>query len=113
MDATLGLGGHAAAIAGAIGPAGELLGFDRDPAAFAAAQQRLQALENGPKLRLWNAAFSEAASEVERHSLDGLLADFGVSSMQLDEAGRGFSFQAEGRWTCVWIRAAARPPNKW
>jgi 16S rRNA (cytosine1402-N4)-methyltransferase len=51
---------------------------------------------DGPKLRLWNAAFSEAASEVEPHSLDGLLADFGLSSMQLGEAERGFSFQADG-----------------
>jgi 16S rRNA (cytosine1402-N4)-methyltransferase len=96
MDATLGLGGHASAIAQAIGAEGELLGFDRDTTAFAAAQQRLQAIPGGPKLRLWNAAFSQAAGEVEPHSLDGLLADFGVSSMQLDEAARGFSFQADG-----------------
>jgi 16S rRNA (cytosine1402-N4)-methyltransferase len=97
MDATLGLGGHAARIAQAIGAQGELLGFDRDPAAFAKAKSRLEELGvDGPKLRLWNAAFSEAASEVEPHSLDGLLADFGLSSMQLGEAERGFSFQADG-----------------
>jgi 16S rRNA (cytosine1402-N4)-methyltransferase len=96
MDATLGLGGHASAIAAAIGEKGELLGFDRDETAFTAAQARLESLEHGPKLRLWNAAFSEAADHVEPHSLDGILADFGVSSMQLDDAARGFSFQADG-----------------
>ncbi len=96
MDATVGLGGHASAIAAVLGPEGELLGFDRDETAFTAAQARLQAMENSPKLRLWNAAFTDAATEVEPHSLDGLLADFGVSSMQLDDAARGFSFQADG-----------------
>ena len=101
MDATLGLGGHASAIAKAIGASGELLGFDRDPVAFAMAQSKLQQLgadapQNAPKLQLFNAAFSEAARGIEPHSLDGLLADFGVSSMQLNEAARGFSFQAEG-----------------
>ena len=96
MDATLGLGGHAAAIAAAIGVQGELIGFDRDPVAFASSQARLEKLEGKPKLRLWNAAFSEAAKEIAPHSLDGMLADFGVSSLQLGEASRGFSFQAEG-----------------
>jgi 16S rRNA (cytosine1402-N4)-methyltransferase len=96
MDATLGLGGHAAAIAAAIGAQGELLGFDRDPVAFESAQARLEQLEGRPKLRLWNAAFSEAAKEIAPHSLDGMLADFGVSSLQLGEANRGFSFQADG-----------------
>jgi len=96
MDATLGLGGHAAAIVAAIGVQGELIGFDRDPVAFASSQARLEKLEGKPKLRLWNAAFSEAAKEIAPHSLDGMLADFGVSSLQLGEASRGFSFQAEG-----------------
>ena len=96
MDATLGLGGHASGIAERIGGSGRLYGFDRDPAAFEAASERLQKLADAPELVLSNEPFSSAAQVVPPESLDGLLADFGVSSMQFDEAGRGFSFQAEG-----------------
>ena len=101
MDATLGLGGHSSAIARTLGGKGKLICFDRDPEAMAKAQQRLNGIaeELGsemPKVRYVPRAFSEAAEEVEPGSLDGLLADFGVSSLQLDEAHRGFSFRAEG-----------------
>ena len=97
MDATLGYAGHATAIAKAIGKEGELLGFDRDPATFEIARGRLEGLgEGSPNLRLRNEPFSAAGREVEPGSLDGLLADFGVNSAQLREAGRGFSFQADG-----------------
>jgi 16S rRNA (cytosine1402-N4)-methyltransferase len=97
MDATLGYAGHATAIAKAIGKEGELLGFDRDPATFAIARGRLEGLGEGtPNLRLRNEPFSAAGREVEPGTLDGLLADFGVNSAQLREAGRGFSFQADG-----------------
>ena len=100
-DATLGLGGHSAAIARRLGGAGQLICFDRDPEAMASAQARLGALaeELGsemPQVRYIAKAFSEAASEIAPASLDGLLADFGVSSLQLDEAHRGFSFRADG-----------------
>src|ERR1700761_7289830 len=100
-DATLGLGGHSAAIARRLGAAGKLICFDRDPEAMAKAQARLAALAEElqgdmPEVRYVPRAFSEAASEIEPGSLDGLLADFGVSSLQLDEAHRGFSFRADG-----------------
>ena len=101
MDATLGLGGHSSVIARKLGGAGKLICFDRDPEAMAKAQQRLNEVveELGPEMpemQYVPRAFSEAAEEVEKGSLDGLLADFGVSSLQLDEAHRGFSFRAEG-----------------
>jgi 16S rRNA (cytosine1402-N4)-methyltransferase len=101
VDATLGLGGHSAAIARRLGGSGKLICFDRDPDAMAKAQARLAALaeELGaemPAVRYVPKAFSEAANEIEPGSLDGLLADFGVSSLQLDEAHRGFSFRADG-----------------
>lgn len=101
VDATLGLAGHSSEIARRLGPKGTLIGFDRDPEAMKLAQANLAAVgeELGsemPKLRLVPKAFSEAANEIEPASLDGLLADFGVSSLQLDEAHRGFSFRSEG-----------------
>src|SRR6266478_3434108 len=100
-DATLGLAGHSTAIAKRLGGKGKLIGFDRDPEAMEAARVRLEEVraelgEEMPEVVLVAKAFSEAASEIEPGSLDGLLADFGVSSLQLDEAHRGFSFRSEG-----------------
>jgi 16S rRNA (cytosine1402-N4)-methyltransferase len=100
-DATLGLAGHSSEIARRLGPKGTLIGFDRDPEAMELAKARLEELraELGsqmPEIRLVSKAFSEAASEIRPGSLDGLLADFGVSSLQLDEAHRGFSFRTDG-----------------
>ncbi len=100
-DATLGLGGHTAAIARRLGGSGTLIAFDRDPEAMAEAQQRLALLaeELGPEMpviRYIARPFSAIAEELPPASLDGLLADFGVSSLQLDRPHRGFSFRAEG-----------------
>jgi 16S rRNA (cytosine1402-N4)-methyltransferase len=100
-DATLGLGGHSAAIARRLGPEGRLICFDRDPQAMVLAKAQLDEVraELGsemPEVRFEPKAFSEAAAVIEPGSLDGLLADFGVSSLQLDEAHRGFSFRSEG-----------------
>jgi 16S rRNA (cytosine1402-N4)-methyltransferase len=101
VDATLGLAGHASAIARKLGGTGKLIGFDRDPQAMELAKARLEELrvELGsemPEVVYEPRAFSEAAGVIEPGSLDGLLADFGVSSLQLDEAHRGFSFRSDG-----------------
>jgi 16S rRNA (cytosine1402-N4)-methyltransferase len=101
VDATLGLAGHSSAIAKRLGGKGKLIGFDRDPEAMADAKVRLDEVkaelgEEMPEVVYVAKAFSEAASEIEPGSLDGLLADFGVSSLQLDEAHRGFSFRTDG-----------------
>lgn len=97
-DGTLGLAGHSSAIARQLGPEGTLIGFDRDPQALAIAAARLETLRDElgsemPNVRLIGQAFSTAVDVLEAGSLDGLLADFGVSSLQLDEAERGFSFR--------------------
>ena len=101
VDATLGNAGHASEIARRLGPEGTLIGFDRDPQAMELAKQRLEALREElgaemPRVVLHDVEFSQAGEMLAGEKVDGLLADFGVSSMQFDEAHRGFSFQAEG-----------------
>jgi 16S rRNA (cytosine1402-N4)-methyltransferase len=101
VDATLGLGGHATAVVRELGGAGHFIGFDRDPDALELARGRFQALgeelgEQMPQWALHGEPFSDMSRYIAEGSLDGLLADFGVSSMQLDSAHRGFSFQADG-----------------
>src|SRR5215472_11938253 len=101
IDATLGLGGHSWEIAKRLGREGRLIGFDKDPAALERARERLSSpppelAADWPKVELVHASFAEVAEHVAPASVDGLLADLGVSSMQLEDAARGFSFQAEG-----------------
>ena len=100
-DCTLGLAGHAAEIIRRLGPRGKLVGFDRDPEALELAKARLDQVaaelkDQAPQITLIGEAFSSINRHVEPGSLDGILADFGVSSLQLDEARRGFSFMADG-----------------
>jgi 16S rRNA (cytosine1402-N4)-methyltransferase len=94
VDGTVGGGGHAAAILRASAPGGRVIGFDRDAAAIEAAGKRLAEFADRFELRRGN--FAELAERIERGSCDGVLLDLGVSSPQLDEAERGFSFQQEG-----------------
>jgi 16S rRNA (cytosine1402-N4)-methyltransferase len=101
IDATLGLGGHSWEIARRLGAQGHLIGFDKDPAALERARERLtkppaEWASDWPKVELVHASFAEVAEHVAAASADGLLADLGVSSMQLENAARGFSFQADG-----------------
>ncbi len=101
LDCTLGMAGHAEGIVRLLGSEGHLIGFDRDPEALELAKTRLAGVSNemgsqAPRLTLIGEAFSSVAEHVKPASLDGLLADFGVSSLQFDEAHRGFSFQADG-----------------
>jgi 16S rRNA (cytosine1402-N4)-methyltransferase len=97
VDATFGRGGHAARILESLGPDDRLLAIDRDPQAVAAAQQRFHA---EPRLLVVRAAFGSLASLVAAHgegrACRGILFDLGVSSPQLDDAARGFSFQHDG-----------------
>ena len=97
IDATVGLGGHAAAILEASAPNGRLLGLDADPQALAAARRRLEPF--GDRCRLERAWLDHAAAAAARHgfsAVDGVLCDLGVSSLQLDDPRRGFSFQQDG-----------------
>ena len=97
VDATYGRGGHSRMILERLGPGGRLLAFDRDPEAARAAAELLGKEE---RFEFVHAAFSQLAAELGVRGLagavDGLLFDIGVSSPQLDDAGRGFSFLREG-----------------
>jgi 16S rRNA (cytosine1402-N4)-methyltransferase len=107
----VGLGGHSYEIAKRLGAPGHLIGLDKDPAALKIAGERLLASGVGPQtsdlsgsrdeerdwpeVTLLHRSFASLAEDQDLRA-DGLLADIGVSSLQLDDAGRGFSFQAEG-----------------
>lgn len=97
VDATFGRGGHSARILDAIGPAGRLIAIDRDPQAIAAGQQRFSA---DPRVELVHAPFAELADVVADRAAGqpvlGVLLDLGVSSPQLDQPERGFSFSQDG-----------------
>src|ERR1035441_9885437 len=101
MDCTVGMAGHATAIARLLRAEGHLIGFDRDPEALELARVNLDRVcgelgSQAPKVTLTCEAFSSVAEHVQPASVDGLLADFGVSSLQLDEARLGFSLMADG-----------------
>jgi 16S rRNA (cytosine1402-N4)-methyltransferase len=96
VDATFGAGGYTRRLldAGAVVHA-----FDRDPDAIAAASAWPETVENPPRLILYHRRFSEMASALAKEgvaSVDGVVMDIGVSSMQLDQAGRGFAFSTDG-----------------
>ena len=94
VDGTVGGGGHAEAILEESNPDGRLVAFDRDDRAVAAAAKRLA--KYGDRLELHRASFLQMAMCLSKASCDGVLLDLGVSTPQLEEAERGFSFQAEG-----------------
>jgi 16S rRNA (cytosine1402-N4)-methyltransferase len=112
IDATVGLGGHSYEIAKRLGAPGHLIGLDKDPAALRIVGSRLSAFafrrksnpETGsrepdsdwPEITLLHRSFAEIAEGVQTATADGILADLGVSSLQLEDPARGFSFQAEG-----------------
>ena len=96
VDATTGTGGHACEIARRL-TTGRLIGLDRDPRALEAARERLRPYER--RVILVHAEFSkigEVARSLKLPPLDGVLADLGVSSLQLDSPERGFSFRLAG-----------------
>ncbi|MBN2022352.1 MAG: 16S rRNA (cytosine(1402)-N(4))-methyltransferase RsmH [Pirellulales bacterium] len=95
VDGTLGGGGHARALAQRVGPDGCVIALDRDPAAIAAAETRLAGLN----IRLVQANFRdlpEVLTALDLPAVDGVLLDLGLSSDQLADAQRGFSFSADG-----------------
>ncbi|MBL4711411.1 MAG: 16S rRNA (cytosine(1402)-N(4))-methyltransferase RsmH [Gammaproteobacteria bacterium] len=97
IDATFGRGGHSQAILQQLDEAGRLIAFDQDPEAVAFARQQFS---DESRLIIEHCNFSQLAGVIAQHDLvgkiDGVLMDLGVSSPQLDDAGRGFSFLRSG-----------------
>ncbi len=95
VDATLGVGGHSAAIADRVGPSGRVIAFDRDPSMIALAHEKIA----GKPIDPVHAAFDQLAEVLDQEgitAIDGILADLGFCSDQIEHADRGFSFQREG-----------------
>lgn len=93
IDATLGLGGHTKAMLDITAPSGTVVGIERDARNLEAAKQNLQAY--GQRVRFINDSFGNLADQNLRQ-VDAVLFDLGISSVHVDEPGRGFSFQKEG-----------------
>lgn len=98
IDATFGRGGHSVQILERLGPEGRLMAIDQDPSAVAAAQFR--PFLDEPRFMIMSASFAELSALAKEQGwmgkVNGILMDLGVSSPQLDDAARGFSFRLEG-----------------
>jgi 16S rRNA (cytosine1402-N4)-methyltransferase len=114
VDATFGRGGHTALILQALGPEGRVLAIDRDPQAIAAGQRHFA---HEVRLTLAHASFADLAALVpahaHQHPCRGVLFDLGVSSPQLDDARRGFSFRADGPLDMRMDPTRGEPVSAW
>src|SRR5581483_192692 len=114
VDATFGRGGHTAQILQAVGGQGRVLAIDRDPQAIEAGRQRFP---NEVRLALVHASFADLGTLVPAHSngqpCRGVLFDLGVSSPQLDDSERGFSFRADGPLDMRMDPTRGEPVSAW
>lgn len=93
VDGTFGRGGHSRLILSKLGAQGQLWVFDKDPRAIAVAKDLAQ---NDARVRVIHDSFNTIAAHLSASSVDGVLLDLGVSSPQIDDASRGFSFRQDG-----------------
>ena len=114
VDATFGRGGHTALILEALGPEGRVLALDRDPQAVAAGQRHFA---HEVRLTLAHASFADLAALVpahaHQHPCRGVLFDLGVSSPQLEDPRRGFSFRADGPLDMRMDPTRGEPVSAW
>ena len=114
VDATFGRGGHTALILQALGREGRVLALDRDPAAIAAGRRRFA---DEVRLTLVHSPFADIAACVQTHAYGrpcrGVLFDLGVSSPQLDDPARGFSFRADGPLDMRMDPTRGEPVSAW
>jgi 16S rRNA (cytosine1402-N4)-methyltransferase len=115
VDATFGRGGHSAAILSRLGPAGRLIAIDRDPAAVAAAM-RWRDETGDARIDVAHSRFSGIGAVLDTRGIDrvdGVLMDLGVSSPQLDDASRGFSFREDGPLDMRMDPTQGEPASEW
>ena len=117
VDGTFGRGGHAGAILERLGPQGQLLAIDKDPQAVAAAKERFGA---DPRFTIAQGSFTqlgrlvkERKQQSETGGVDGVLLDLGVSSPQLDDPERGFSFRHDGELDMRMDPGAGQSAAEW
>jgi 16S rRNA (cytosine1402-N4)-methyltransferase len=114
VDATFGRGGHTARLLASLGGEGRVLALDQDRQAIEAGRQRFA---NEMRLALVHASFADLATLVPAHSqgrpLRGVLFDLGVSSPQLDDPARGFSFRADGPLDMRMDATRGEPVSAW
>jgi len=114
LDGTFGRGGHSALILEQLGPTGRLYAIDKDESAVAYGRQRFA---DDPRFHLEQRSFAELAAFAREHDLlgrlDGLLLDLGVSSPQLDDAARGFSFMQDGPLDMRMDRSSGLSAAQW
>jgi len=110
VDATLGPGGHAAALLDRVGPTGRVIGIDRDPASIAFASERLS--DYGKRFLALHGRHEELVTLLHQAGIvviDAALADLGISSFQLDDPSRGFAFGSDGALDMRMDRSTAGP----
>ena len=111
VDGTTGGGGHTRALADRVGPSGVVIAMDRDPAAITAAERNLA----GMPVKLVHANYCdlpEVLEQLEISAVDGVLLDLGLSSDQLADERRGFSFSAEGPLDLRFDPTAGEPARR-
>jgi len=96
VDGTFGRGGHARSILSLLGPRGRVVGVDRDPAAAAAAEFLVRSEPRFQFRRAWFSELPDVLAAFALREVDGVLLDLGISSPQIDDAKRGFSFRHNG-----------------
>lgn len=112
VDGTLGGGGHASLLAERVGPTGTILGIDRDPAAIAAAEKNL----SGLPMKIAQGNYCDLPEFLEAaglESIDGVLLDLGLSSDQLTDPQRGFSFSSDGPLDLRFDTTRGEPTWRW
>lgn len=114
MDVTFGRGGHSREILDRLGSAGRLIGIDRDPVAIKHASVMA---ESDERFSIFQSAFSGMLKIVDKTGfsgqIDGVLIDLGVSSPQLDDASRGFSFQKDGPLDMRMDTSSGQTASEW
>jgi len=91
VDGTFGRGGHSRKILASIDPTSQLIAFDKDPQAIEEARTIVD-----PRFKIFHTSFAHMDTYIETQSVDGILLDLGISSPQIDQAQRGFSFRMDG-----------------